>query len=85
MINGKNLVVQTGSVVIGLSKTCKFTLNRSTIDTTTKNSGDWTNKEYSYGSAQVSVDGLWSYTTGSDQSTYGLETAMLNGNKLQLT
>ena len=59
-VNGHDLMLWIGGKVIALSKTCKLNLTASTVDSETKDDGDWTAKEIASRGGTMSNESVYS-------------------------
>lgn len=59
-VNGHDLMLWIGGKVIALSKTCKLNLTASTVDSETKDDGEWTAKEIASRGGTMSNESVYS-------------------------
>lgn len=59
-VNGHDLMLWIGGKVIALSKSCKMSLRASTVDSETKDDGDWEAKEIASRGGTISNDSVFS-------------------------
>ena len=76
---GKNLVIQIGTTTIAASQSCSFSLQRESIDVSTKDS-EAVFKEYGKYSATISSEHLVDYTD--KEGVFSLDDALIAGTKV---
>lgn len=59
-VNGHDLMLWIGGKVVALSKSCKLNLTASTVDSETKDDGEWTAKEIASRGGTMSNESVYS-------------------------
>ena len=59
-VNGHDLMLWLGGKVIALSKSCKFNMTATTVDSETKDDGDWNAKEIASRGGTMSNESVYS-------------------------
>ena len=59
-VNGHDLMLWLGGKVIALSKSCKLNMTATTVDSETKDDGDWTAKEIASRGGTMSNESVYS-------------------------
>ena len=59
-VNGHDLMLWLGGKVVALSKSCKLNMTATTVDSETKDDGDWTAKEIASRGGTMSNESVYS-------------------------
>ena len=59
-VNGHDLMLWLNSKVVALSKSCKMNMTATTVDSETKDDGDWTAKEIASRGGTISNESVYS-------------------------